>query len=287
MRRFELLEPRSIEEACQILAEHEEAKLIAGGTALLILIKQGIFIPATLVNLKKVKGASDFSYDATSGLRMGALASIFDVETAPSVRQHYPLLSQACHLVANIRIRNLATIGGNLAHADYQSDPPAVLIALGASVELTSRRGNRQVKLSEFLLGTYETVLEPGEVLTAVMVPASPQGMQGTYIKFTTRSSEDRPCAVVAAMARIVEGICEEARLVIGAVSPVPVRVSKAEEMARGEKFSSELIEEMSARAAELVEPIADLRGPADYKRQMVRVLSKRALAALTKGAQA
>jgi carbon-monoxide dehydrogenase medium subunit len=287
MRRFELLEPRSIEEACHTLAEREEAKLIAGGTALLILIKQGLFIPSTLVNLKKVNGASDFSYDATSGLRMGALASILDVETAPSVRQHYPLLSQACHVVANIRIRNLATIGGNLAHADYQSDPPAVLMALGASVELTSRRGNRQVKLSEFLLGTYETVLEPGEVLTAVIVPASPQGIRGTYIKFTTRSSEDRPCVAVAAMARIVEGICEEARLVIGAVSPVPVRVSKAEEIARGEKFGSALIEEMSARAAELVEPITDLQGPADYKRQMVRVLSKRALAALTKGAQA
>jgi carbon-monoxide dehydrogenase medium subunit len=287
MRRFELLEPRSIEEACHTLAEREDAKLIAGGTALLILIKQGLFIPSTLVNLKKVNGASDFSYNETSGLRMGALASIFDVETAPSVRQHYPLLSQACHLVANIRIRNLATIGGNLAHADYQSDPPAVLMALGASVELTSRHGNRQVKLSEFLLGTYETVLEPGEVLTAVIVPASPQGIQGTYIKFTTRSSEDRPCVVVAAMARIVEGICEEARLVIGAVSPVPVRVSKAEETARGEKFGNELIEEMSARAAELVEPITDLRGPADYKRQMVRVLSKRALAGLTKGAQA
>lgn len=287
MRRFELIEPRSIEEACHTLAEREDAKLIAGGTALLILIKQGLFIPSTLVNLKKVNGASDFSYNETSGLRMGALASIFDVETAPSVRQHYPLLSQACHLVANIRIRNLATIGGNLAHADYQSDPPAVLMALGASVELTSRRGNRQVKLSEFLLGTYETVLEPGEVLTAVMVPASPQGIQGTYIKFTTRSSEDRPCVVVAAMARIVEGICEEARLVIGAVSPVPVRVSEAEEIARGEKFGGALIEEMSARAAELVEPITDLRGPADYKRQMVRVLSKRALAALTKGAEA
>lgn len=281
MRRFELLEPRSIDEACQILAEREGARVIAGGTALLILIKQGIYIPSTLVNLKKVKGASDFSYDAINGLRIGALASIFDVETAPLIQQHYPLLSQACHVVANIRIRNLATLGGNLSHADYQSDPPTVLIALGAAVELTSRHGKRQLKLSDFLLGTYETALEPGEVLTAIMVPTLPQGMRGTYIKFTTRSSEDRPCAGVAAMARIVRGICEEARLVVGAVSPIPARILTAEEIARGEKFSSELIEEMATRAAAVVDPIEDLRGPADYKRHIVRVMSRRALAAL------
>src|SRR3990170_3873775 len=161
MRRFELIEPRSIDEACQVLAQREDAKIIAGGTALLILIKQGIFVPAVLVNLKKIRGAGGISYNPQDGLRVGALASIYDLESNPIVRQHYPILNFVCHLVANVRIRNMATIGGNLAHADYQSDPPAVLVALDARVELAGRDGTREVPLAELLLGSYETALEP------------------------------------------------------------------------------------------------------------------------------
>src|SRR6266849_4535706 len=145
MRRFELEEPKTFSEACGILSENDEAKPIAGGTALLTLIKHGIFIPKTLVNLKKIPGANDITYDPQRGLRIGALTSIYDVETSPLVGRYYPVLSQACHVVANIRIRNMATIGGNLAHGDYQSDPPTVLVALDAAVELTSRRGTRHV----------------------------------------------------------------------------------------------------------------------------------------------
>src|SRR6516165_11336615 len=167
MRRFEILEPKSIQEACEILSEKEEVKLIAGGTALLIVIKHGLFVPKTLVNLKKIKGAGEITYSPKDGLRVGGLATIYDIESAPSVLQHYPLLAQACHVVANIRIRNMATIGGNLAHGDYQSDPPTALVALDAGVELTRRTGTRQMKLSEFLLGSYETALQPGELLSA------------------------------------------------------------------------------------------------------------------------
>src|SRR5678815_4981125 len=196
MRRFNIVEPRSIEDACEILAEDDDVKLISGGTALLILIKHGILLPKTLVNLKKIKGATEITYDPTSGLRVGGLASIYDMESAPAVRQYYPLLAQACHVVANIRIRNMATIGGNLAHADSQSDPPAALVALDASVELKRCEGTRQMKLSEFLLGSYETALEPGELLSALVVPP-PDGWRGTYIKFTTGSSEERPLSLI------------------------------------------------------------------------------------------
>lgn len=278
MRRFELLEPRSLQEACGILAEHKDARPIAGGTALLILIKQGIYIPSALLNLKKIKGASDLSYDPDRGLRVGALASIYDLETSPAIREHYPVLAYGCHVVANVRIRNMATIGGNLAHADYQSDPPAVLIALDASVELKSREGSREVKLAEFLLGSYETALRPAELLSALLVPPPLPGLRASYIKFTTRSSEDRPCAGVVAMARVEEGVCREARLVVGAVAPKPVRVRKAEELSRGERLTPRVIEEMAVEASRAVDPIDDLRGPADYKRQVVRALARRAL---------
>jgi aerobic carbon-monoxide dehydrogenase medium subunit len=277
MRRFEILEPKSIQEACGILSEKEDVKLIAGGTALLILIKQGLFVPKTLVNLKKIKEAGEITYSPTAGLRVGGLASIYDVETAPVVRQHYPLLAQACHVVANIRIRNMATIGGNLAHADYQSDPPAALVALNASVELTNRNRVRKAKLAEFLLGSYETALEPDELLTALLVPPPPPDSRCTYIKFTTRSSEDRPCAGVAAWVRCSKGICEEARVVVGAVSPAPVVVAD-EARVQGKKLTSDLIGEIAQRAGDLVDPIEDLRGTVDYKRHLVKVLVRRAL---------
>jgi aerobic carbon-monoxide dehydrogenase medium subunit len=277
MRRFEILEPKSIQEACGILSEKEDVKLIAGGTALLILIKQGLFVPKTLVNLKKIKEAGEITYSPTAGLRVGGLASIYDVETAPVVRQHYPLLAQACHVVANIRIRNMATIGGNLAHADYQSDPPAALVALNASVELTNRNRVRKAELAEFLLGSYETALEPDELLTALLVPPPPLDTRSTYIKFTTRSSEDRPCAGVAAWVRCSKGICEEARVVVGAVSPAPVVVAD-EARVQGKKLTSDLIGEIAQRAGDLVDPIEDLRGTVDYKRHLVKVLVRRAL---------
>jgi carbon-monoxide dehydrogenase medium subunit len=170
MRRFDLVEPTTLEEACALIANNDDAKVIAGGTALLTLVKHGIFVPKTLVNLSKIKTASGIAYDSSTGLRIGALTTIYDIESSSVVRQHYPVLAEACHVVANIRIRNMATLGGNLAHGDYQSDPPTVLIALDATVELLSRAQTRQIKLSEFLRGSYETALEPDELVSAIVV---------------------------------------------------------------------------------------------------------------------
>ncbi|HEY7066549.1 MAG TPA: xanthine dehydrogenase family protein subunit M [Chloroflexota bacterium] len=283
MRRFELLEPTSLREACELLAADEGAKLIAGGTVLLILIKHGVFLPETLINLKKVQGADEISYDPARGLRLGALATIHQVERASVVRAHYPLLAEACHVVANVRIRNSATIGGNVAHGDYQSDPPTALLALESRVELTSLQGTRELPLDEFLLGTYETALAPGEVLSAVLVPPPPD-MRGTYLKFTTRSSEDRPTLGVAALVRQRDGVCEAARLVIGAASPTPVRVWDAEALAVGQPLGADLVQQMAAAAGAAIDPVDDLHGPADYKRHVAQVLARRALTACLDG---
>jgi carbon-monoxide dehydrogenase medium subunit len=282
MRRFELAEPQTLQEACSLLDDDPDAKPVAGGTALLTLIKHGIFIPKTLVNLKKIPGVSGVDYNAQRGLRVGALTSIYDVEASPPVRQYYPWLAEACHTVANIRIRNMATIGGNLAHGDNQSDPPTALVALDASVELTRRNGTRQMMLSEFLLGSYETALGPGELVSAVVVPP-PDSWRGTYIKFTTGSSEERPCAGVAALVRMEQGVCRDLRLVVGAVSPRPVRIHGAEELACNKEITQEVLQEIGAEASRTVDPISDLRGPAAYKRQLVGVLVRRALAAVIK----
>ena len=284
MRTFDLAEPKSLQEACVILASDADAKPVAGGTALLTLIKQGILLPKTVVNLKKVTGDNEVAYDAVNGLRIGALATINEIETAPLIRQHYPALAEACHVVANIRIRNMATIGGNLAHADYQSDPPTVLLALDACVELMNSRTKRQVKLADFLLGSYETALEPGELVSAVLVPPMPKDMTGRYVKFTTGSSEERPCAGVAALATMDNGICRELRLAVGAVSPRPVRITAGEQMASDMILTDQLIEHIAAEAARSIDPSDDVRGPADYKRHLAGVLVRRVVAAIANG---
>jgi carbon-monoxide dehydrogenase medium subunit len=284
MRRFNLIEPTSLEEASHILAADEDARVIAGGTALLVMMKLGLYIPSTLVNLLKLDGLRDVSYDS-DGLRLGALASIHDVERHPAVREHYPILASACHVVANIRIRNLATIGGNIAHADYQSDPPTALLALDARVELMGPAGRREVPLDEFLIGSYETAIEPGEILTALRVPPPPAAAVGRYLKFTTRSSEDRPSVGVAVLARSANGSVEDIRVVVGAVSSRPIRMRDAEAGAQGQAASADLISTVARSAASTVDPIEDSRGSVNYKRRLTEVLTRRLLTECLEGA--
>ncbi len=285
MRRFELIEPDSIDGAIAALQDVPEAKVIAGGTALLILIKHGIYLPTTMVNLKKVRGGAEISYGPERGLRIGALATIHEVERHPVVRERYPVLAEACHVVANSRIRNLATIGGNVAHADYQSDPPAVLVALGARLELQGPNGIREIGLSDFLLAAYETALGTAEIVTAVTLPPNDADWRGVYIKFTTRSSEDRPAVGMTLLASVANGVCTDARLVVGALTPVPTRVVEAEDALRGHRIDAPrpAIAPLVERS---IDPIDDIRGSASYKRRVAGVLAERALARLaTQGA--
>lgn len=284
MRRFRLIEPASLEEASQILASDEEARVIAGGTALLVMMKLGVFIPSTLVNLLKLNGLRSVTF-GDAGLRIGTLASIHAVETNPAVREHYAILASACHVVANIRIRNLATMGGNVAHADYQSDPPAALLALDAGVELTGPSGTRELPLDDFLVGSYETTIQADEILTAIRVPPLPAGTIGRYLKFTTRSSEDRPSAGVAVLTRVTDGKVDDLRVVVGAVSSRPIRVREAEASVRGEPPTAAMIASVARTAAGAVEPIGDLRGTADYKRRLTEVLTRRLLTDSLQGA--
>jgi len=278
VRRFDLIEPRSLAEAARELAADPESKAIAGGTALLILIKQGVYLPQRLVNLKKVRDGSYVEFDPARGLRLGALTSIFEVESHPLVRRHYPVLADAAHKVANIRIRNLATIGGNIAHGDYQSDPPSVLVALGARVATMGPEGERRLPIAEFLQGAYETALAPGELVREIEVPAPDPDVTGVYLKFVTRTAADRPCAGVAAFVRRDDGIVRSLSVVVGAVSPVPVRLHAVEEQLTGRRPDPSTVRTAAALAAEAIDPVGDLRGTEWYKRQVVPVLVRRAL---------
>jgi carbon-monoxide dehydrogenase medium subunit len=290
MRRFDLLEPASFAEASAVLLERPEARAIAGGTALLILIKHGVFLPELLVNLRKVPGMDEVSWDPATGLRIGALASIHDVERHPAVREHYPLLAEACHVVANIRIRNLATIGGNLAHGDYQSDPPTALVALDARLELVRLDATREIPIADFLLGAYENALEPGELVAAVRIPPAEPGWSSVYLKFTTRSSEDRPAVGVAAMVRPDGERGTDARLVVGAVTTRPARIREAEQLLRDRPIRDgapdpATLADVGRLVSDAIDAIDDIRGSADYKRRVAGVQAERALAACFGGA--
>jgi carbon-monoxide dehydrogenase medium subunit len=276
MRSFELLEPRTVEEACRALAEHEGSRPIAGGTSFVIMIKQGFVAPEVLVNLAKISEGHTAEV-AGDEVRIGALATISQLENDDAIRHVLPVLVSACHVVANIRIRNVATLGGNVAHADYQADPPTALLALDAALELRSAGGRRILPLDEFLLGIYSTALNPGEIVEAIRVPVPPP-MTWTYEKFKTRSSEDRPTAGVAVGLRTEGGVCVELRIAVGAATARPVRVRDVEASAAGAELDLALVEDLAERVATSIDPVEDLNGDATYKRRVVNAVVRRAL---------
>jgi carbon-monoxide dehydrogenase medium subunit len=278
MHPFELIEPRSLDEALTLLAADPDARPLAGGTAMVVMLKQGLIRPERLINLKKIPGLAGVRPEPEGGVRIGALTSIREVGQDATVRASYPALADACHVVANIRIQTLATLGGNLAHADYQSDPPAMLTALGARVRIRSSGGDREESLGSFLVSGYQTTLEPHELVTEIVIPSLGREYRTRYLKFTTRSAVDRPCAGIALALALDRGRCTDLRLVVGAVSPAPIQVTAAERLVVGETVTTALAEQVGAIAAAAVDPIGDVRGSAEYKRHVVGVLVRRAL---------
>jgi aerobic carbon-monoxide dehydrogenase medium subunit len=181
--------------------------------------------------------------------------------------------------VGNVRVRNAATVGGNLSEADYASDPPCVLVAMRAKIKARSAKGEREISVANLFKGFYETALAPDEILTELIVPDAAPGSRSIYLKYVSRSSEDRPCAGMAATLETqADGNCKELRLVAGAVAEVPQEVASAEEQARGRRLTDPLIEEIAGAYADAIEPLSDLRGSAWYRKQIIGVLARRAL---------
>lgn len=279
IRKFELLHPDSVEQACGWLAENDECRPIAGGTALAILLKQGLFRPEALVSLRDIPGLNYLEHKAGKGLRIGAMFSQHGLEISDLLKAHYPILASAASKVGNIRVRCQSTIGGTLCEADHQADVPPVLVALDATLSAASRNGIRQIAVAEFYRGHYETALEPGEILIEVQVPELATGTVGTYLKHVTGPITDRPCVGVAVLLRADEGgRIAAARIVVGGVSYQPWRVAAAEAALLGEPPSASLFEKAAAIAYEQADPLSDLRGSAWYKREMVNVFVRRAL---------
>jgi carbon-monoxide dehydrogenase medium subunit len=277
MIRFDYLEPATLSEAFSLLEQHgDNGRVIAGGTSLIIWMRQRLLMPKVVIGLGRIPDFDTITFDPQEGLRIGAGARHRDIELSRAVKQHYPLLQETFRKVAQPRIRNMGTIGGNLAGGDPLTDPGASLIALDAELTLASSAGKRTVSLEEFFVDYYQTALEPGELLTEIRVPP-PQRSGWSHIKFTPRSVEDFATVGVALTLRVNAGSCEDVRLALNSVASTIVRAKHAEDVLRGHRLTDNLLREAGEIAASEVDPMDDNRGSADYKRDLVKVLVRRA----------
>lgn len=278
MRDFIYHSPKSLDEALSLLEQYgEDARPIAGGTAMVNLLKQNLVYADHLVGLGKVPGLRGITL-SNGDLRIGALTRHREVERSADVAEAAPLLQEAYSRVATVRIRNMATVGGGLTHADPAQDPPPALMALGARVVLASSGGTRELPVEDLFVDYYETALEPGDLLTEVIVPAQPSDARAVYLKFLPRTEDDYATVAVAALARVENGVCADVRVALGAVAPTPVRATAVEAALQGQPVTGDAIRSAAEAVAEQVDPLADFRGSSEYKRDMAVVFTRRAL---------
>jgi carbon-monoxide dehydrogenase medium subunit len=277
---FEYRTPKNLKEVHTALKEYgPDAKLIAGGTALIIMMKQRLVRPSCLVSLRSVRGLNGIELK-DGGLRIGGLATHREVESSSLVRRRLPVLAETFHHVATIRVRNMATVGGGLAHADPNQDPPPTLIALGATAKATSPNGSRTIPLDEFFTGYYETMLNPDEIITELFVPKMAANTGAAYLKFLPRTADDYATVSAAAVLTLDKSkkTISDVRIALGSVGSTPIRATAAEAVLRGQPVKTEGFAEAGEKAKEAVDPISDFRGSAGYKKEMAGVFVRRAL---------
>jgi len=278
MKDFDYLEPSTVAEACGLLKEHAgEAKVFAGGSHVTILMKQGLYQPKALVNIKKIAELKGIRFDPTEGLRIGALVTHRELETSAVVKEQFPVLCDAEREVANIRVRNMGTVGGNLASGEPLTDLSQIFIALDGRLEILGSNGHRTIAVEELFLDFYTTSLAEDEILTRVVIPPLPAGSGIDYIRFSSSSVVDKPCAGVAVRFTLDKEIVHAARVVLGCVGPTPVRARAAEANLTGKKTSLELAAAAGKIASQECSPTDDLRGSEHYKRAIIGTLVKRA----------
>jgi len=282
---FGLLEPESLSDALDAVTRLDgEARLVAGGTALIPMIRLGLVKPDRLVSLHRVPELATIRIDGGT-LELGAMATHADIERSRAVRDGWPLLAEAVRRVATPAIRTSGTIGGNLAYAEAASDPAPALLCHDAEVRVAGSNGTRAIPINRFFRGFYEAALEPGEIVTSIRVSSTPTGARSGYIKFTSRSAEDKPLVGVAALIVLdPAGRCTDARIGLGGAAPTPIRAEGAERVLSREALTDAVARAAAEAAALEAEPLSDLMGSADYRREMIRVWVRRLLVALRDG---
>lgn len=274
--------PRSVEQACDLLAENPEARVIAGGTALTVVMKQGVYQPETLINIRGLDEDLEYVQEGDEEIRIGALVTLREMERRDPIRQHFPTIVACLQEVAGVRVRNTATIGGHLGHADIHLDLPPVLAGYGAEVGVSDGDTVRRIPIEEFMVGYYETSLEAGELITEIALPIPPTDTRGTYLKHRYFSEVDWPCVGVAAFAEGENGVDENVRVLLNAVSPRPImRLDGVDDLVNG-RLTEDSIAAVAELARDQAQPTADIRGSATYKKRMAGVFTRRALAEIS-----
>jgi len=277
--RFEYLEAASVKEAVSLIAKYNgRAKVIAGGTDLIVQVRRGMIKPEYVINIGKINGLDFINYDK-EGLKIGALTTVRSLEKSEKLKKNHLVISEAAGQLASIGVRNIATVGGNLCNASPSADMAPSLIGLGAEVKIAGPKRTRKVLLEDFFKGPGITVLGNGEMLVEIQVPKIPPKTGAAYLKYGIRGSIDLAIVGVAAVITLGKrGECQEAKIVLGAVAPTPMRARKAEEILKGKKIDQELIQKSGEIASEETRPISDVRATAEYRKEMVKVFTGSAL---------
>jgi carbon-monoxide dehydrogenase medium subunit len=275
---FEYHAPSTIGEATALLAKlGEDAKVLSGGQSLIPLMKLRLANPAHLVDINAIPGLSGIR-EADGFLRIGALTRESDLEESEIVRTRYPLLHDTSKVIADPIVRNLATVGGNLAHGDPANDHPATMLALGAEIVAVGPKGERRMPIATFFTGPFETGLKPDEILVEIRVPVPPARSGGAYLKLERKVGDFATAAVAVQVTLGANGACEQAGIGLTNVGLTPIKATKAEASLKGKTLDESAIKQASELAAQAAEPSADLRGSVEYKKDLVRILTARAL---------
>jgi aerobic carbon-monoxide dehydrogenase medium subunit len=278
---LELYQPTSLQEASRLLKDKGPGgRFLAGGTDLVIAIKEKGLLPKYVVDLKKIPGLSGIRENSDGSITLGALTTMHEIETSTLITRKYPFLAQSAAEVGSIQIRNRATVGGNMANATPSADVAPALIALNAIARIMSTMTARTLPLEEFFRGPGQNAMSPDEILTEITIPKTSPRLVGEYIKFSPRDMMDLAYVGVAVAYTLGEKDkrCEGVRIVLGAVAPTPIRAKEAEAIVEGQILSEAVAAQAGEAAAQEAKPISDVRSSADYRRAMVGVMAKRAL---------
>ncbi|MBI3328465.1 MAG: xanthine dehydrogenase family protein subunit M [Nitrospinae bacterium] len=278
MKDFEYLEPASLQQALEWLNTHRgRARVLAGGTDLYLRLRKRVFLPDYVIDLKRARGMDYIASDGQGGLRIGPTTLQADIFGSPLVQQDFPALAEAARWVGSVQTRNRATVVGNICNASPAADTVPALLGYGAQVKIASIQGERRVPLEEFFVGPGKTVLQDNELLAEVLIPAPLPRTGGSFFR-RTRTAMDIAVVCGAAVLSLANGACHDVRIALGAVAPTPIRAPWAERALRGQALTERVIEEASRIAAEEARPISDVRSTEEYRREMVRVLTRRGL---------
>jgi len=280
MKVFDLYEPESIEEACAMLEKgNGEAGILAGGTDLLVELKSGLVNLPKVINLKGIQGLDYISFNPKEGIRIGALATWTQILESDEVAAYYPVLKQSAQVMASAQIRNMATLAGNICHASPAANGPIPLLLYEAECIIQGTTGKRTIPIEDMFAGVQRNSLKPGEILVEIDMPLPPESStEGSYQKFATRKAMDLGIAGVGALVKWDNGSFDFVRIALAAVAPTPIRAVKAEEFLKGKGSDDGLIREGAEIASKECSPISDLRASKEYRKELVKELTYRAI---------